>query len=95
MHHGEICHAHPNGGSMHLNMHPADVKTVVEAGWGERHPFARENWWWNLICQIPARFTLLYGPRDEKELEVMKDVIKAAAWWMSGVDSKSIEDSWS
>ena len=80
---------------MHLNMHPADVKTVVEAGWGERHPFARENWWWNLICQVPARFTLLYGPRDEKELEVMKDVIKAAAWWMSGVDSKSIEDSWS
>jgi Family of unknown function (DUF5519) len=95
MHHGEICHAHPNGGSMHLNMHPADVKTVVEAGWGERHPFAHENWWWNLICQVPARFTLLYGPRDEKELEVMKDVIKAAAWWMSGVDSKSIEDSWS
>jgi len=40
-------------------------------------------------------FKLLYGPRDEKELEVMKDVIKAAAWWMSGVDSKSIEDSWS
>ena len=49
----------------------------------------------NLICQVPARFRLLYGPRDEKELEVMKDVTKAAVWWMSGVDSKSIEDSWS
>src|SRR5271155_1531667 len=93
--HGEICHAHPNDGSMHLNMHPADIKTVVEAGWGERHPLARENWWWNLICPIPAGLTLVYSPRDEKELEVMKDVIKAAAWWMSGVDSKSIEDSWS
>jgi hypothetical protein len=93
--HGEICHAHPNDGSMHLNMHPADIKTVVEAGWGERHPLARENWWWNLICPVPAGLTLVYSPRDEKELEVMKDVIKAAAWWMSGVDSKSIEDSWS
>jgi hypothetical protein len=93
--HGEVCHAHPNDGSMHLNMHPADVKTVVEAGWGERHPLARENWWWNLICPVPAGLTLVYSPRDEKELEVMKDVIKAAAWWMSGVDSKSIEDSWS
>ena len=93
--HGEICHAHPNDGSMHLNMHPADIKTVVEAGWGERHPLARENWWWNLICPVPAGHTLVYSPRDEKELEVMKDVIKAAAWWMSGVDSKSIEDSWS
>jgi hypothetical protein len=93
--HGEICHAHPNDGSMHLNMHPADIKTVVEAGWGECHPLARENWWWNLICPVPAGLTLVYSPRDEKELEVMKDVIKAAAWWMSGVDSKSIEDSWS
>lgn len=93
--HGEICHAHPNDGSMHLNLHPADIKTVVEAGWGERHPLARENWWWNLICPVPAGLTLVYSPRDEKELEVMKDVIKAAAWWMSGVDSKSVEDSWS
>jgi hypothetical protein len=32
-HHGEICHAHPNDGSMHLDMHPADVKVVIESGW--------------------------------------------------------------
>ena len=93
--HGEICHAHPNDGSMHLNMHPSDIKIVVEAGWGERHPLARENWWWNLICPVPAGLTLVYSPRHEKELEVMKDIISAAAWWMSGVDSKSIEDSYS
>jgi hypothetical protein len=93
--HGEICHAHPNDGSMHLNMHPADIKIVVEAGWGERHPLARENWLWNLVCPVPAGLTLVYSPREEKELEVMKDVVKAAAWWLSGVDSKSIEDSWS
>jgi len=33
--HGAICHAHPNDGGIHLNIHPADIKTVVEAGWGE------------------------------------------------------------
>jgi hypothetical protein len=93
--HGEICHAHPNDGSMHLNLHPADIKIIMEAGWGERHPIARDNYLWNLICPVPAGLTLVYSPREEKELEVMKDIIKAAAWWMSGVDSRSIEDSWS
>jgi hypothetical protein len=93
--HGEICHAHPNDGSMHLNMHPADIKVVMEAGWGERPSLAWENWWWNMICPVPAGLTLVYSPREEKELDVMKDIINAAAWWMSGVDSKSIEDSWS
>ncbi len=93
--HGEICHAHPTDGSMHLNMHPADVKIVVEAGWGELHPLARPSYWWNLICPVPAGLTMIYSPRDEKELKILKDIIRAAAWWMSGVDSKSIEDSWS
>lgn len=93
--HGEICHAHSNDGGMHLNMHPADIKLVVESGWGERHPVARDNYWWNLICPVPAGLTLVYSPREEKELEVMKEIIKAAAWWMSGVDSKSIKESWS
>ena len=93
--HGEICHAHPDDGSMHLNMHPADVKVVVEAGWGELHPLARPNYWWNLICPVPAGLTMVYSPRDEKELEVMKIILRAAAWWMSGVDSKSVQDSWS
>lgn len=93
--HGEICHAHPNDGSMHLHLHPADVKTVLEAGWGERHPLARTNWWWNLICPIPAGFTLVYSPRNSKELVVMENLVGAAAWWVNGVDSKSIKESWS
>lgn len=91
--HGEICHAHPNDGSMHLNLHPADVKAVIEAGWGERHPLARSNWYWNLICPIPAGLTLVYSPREEKELDVMNSVVRAAAWWISGADA-SIEESW-
>jgi hypothetical protein len=42
---GEICHAHPSDGSMHLTLHPADVKTVIDQGWGERHPLAWKDRW--------------------------------------------------
>jgi hypothetical protein len=86
---GEICKAYPNDGNIHLNMHLADIKSHR----GRSRPLARENWWWNLICPVPAGLTLVHSPRDEKEPEAMEDAIKAAAWWMSGVDSKSIEDS--
>ena len=33
---GEVVHGHPSDGSMHLTLHPADVKVVLELGWGER-----------------------------------------------------------
>jgi hypothetical protein len=84
--HGEICHLHPGDGSMHLNLHPADIKTVVEAAWGERHPLVWENWLLNMISPVPAWRALVYCPRDEKEVEVIGEVIKAAAWWVGGGD---------
>jgi len=31
---GEVCHAHPSDGSMHMTLHPEDIKIVIEAGWG-------------------------------------------------------------
>jgi hypothetical protein len=31
---GEVCHAHPSDGSMHMTLHPEDIKTVLEARWG-------------------------------------------------------------
>jgi hypothetical protein len=31
---GEICHVHPSDGSMHMTLHPEDIKIVLEAGWG-------------------------------------------------------------
>jgi hypothetical protein len=37
---GEICHAHPSDGSMHLTLSAGDAKVVLEAGWGEWHPLA-------------------------------------------------------
>ncbi|KAF2842184.1 hypothetical protein M501DRAFT_903468, partial [Patellaria atrata CBS 101060] len=78
---GEICHAHPSDGSLHLTLHPADVAIVLEKGWGERHPLAKGGW---LSRFVPNFFIMVYAPRDEEELEVVKEIICAAAWYVGG-----------
>jgi len=80
---GEICHAHPSDGSMHMTLHPADANLLIEMGWGERHPLARGGWCRNFV---PREFMLVYAPRDEAEVEVVAKVIAAGIWWVSGVD---------
>ncbi|CBX92569.1 hypothetical protein IAQ61_006042 [Plenodomus lingam] len=86
---GEICHAHPSDGSMHMTMHPADANLIIRKGWGERHPLARGGW-----CRrfVPREFMLIYAPRDEAEVEIVLHIIAAAVWWASGVDINSDEE---
>lgn len=31
---GEIAHAHPSDGSLHMTLHPKDASVIIEAGWG-------------------------------------------------------------
>jgi hypothetical protein len=31
---GEVVHLHTLDGSMHMTLHPEDVKTVLDKGWG-------------------------------------------------------------
>jgi hypothetical protein len=86
---GEICHAHPSDGSLHLSLHPADVKILIEKGWGERHPLARGGW-----CRrfVPKEFVLVYAPRDEEEVGVVMRVVAASVWWVSGRDVEKGKD---
>jgi hypothetical protein len=86
---GEVCHSHPSDGSLHLVLHPADVRAVLEKGWGERHPLAWDDggdgwcwWWW--AKSVPPGFVMVYAPRDERELEVVMEIIRAAVWWVGG-----------
>ncbi|KAE8391755.1 hypothetical protein BDV23DRAFT_63312 [Aspergillus alliaceus] len=79
---GEVCHAHPIDGSLHLTLHPADVRLVLEKGWGQRHPIAREDWWWKR--SVPSGFVLIYAPRNEEERRIVMEIIRAAAWWVRG-----------
>ena len=92
---GEVCHAHPSDGSLHLTLHPADVRVVLEKGWGQRHPMAREEegcWWWALVKRwysaVPSGFVMSYAPRDEEEVAVVLEIVRAAVGWVSGKDLK-------
>jgi hypothetical protein len=80
---GEICHAHPSDGSMHLTLHPADTNLILENGWGERHPLARGGW-----CRrfVPKEFVLVYAPRDQAEVDIVMRIVAASIWWVSGID---------
>jgi hypothetical protein len=77
---GEICHAHPSDGSMHMTLHPADARVVLEAGWGERHPLARGGWFEKFV---PEGFVMVYAPRGEEDVEVLVRIVQAGAWFVS------------
>jgi len=79
---GEVCHAHPSDGSLHMTLHPADAKVVIENGWGERHPLAKGGW---MRRFVPKEFIMIYAPRDEAEVALVMEIVCAAAWWVSGV----------
>lgn len=66
---------------MHLTLPPADLKAVLEAGWGERHPLSRGGWFERFV---PAGFVMVYAPRDEGEVEVVIEVVRAAGWYVRG-----------
>lgn len=80
---GEICHAHPSDGSIHLTLHPADAAVVILRGWGERHPLSSGGW---LARFVPQGFVLVYAPRTEEELQITRKILGAATWWVGGVD---------
>ncbi|XXG94622.1 hypothetical protein Hte_000879 [Hypoxylon texense] len=82
---GEICHVHNSDHSMHMNLHPDDVKEVIEKGWGERHPLTSQCL---LKMPVPKQFTMVYAPRSVDELKVVCQIIEAAGWWVSAKEMK-------
>ncbi|KAL7629372.1 hypothetical protein AAE478_000892 [Parahypoxylon ruwenzoriense] len=82
---GEICHVHDSDYSMHLNLHPDDVKEVIEKGWGQRHPLTSQCL---LKMPVPKQFTMVYAPRTMDELKVVCQIIEAAGWWVTAKEMK-------
>ncbi|KAI0176251.1 hypothetical protein GGR52DRAFT_353025 [Hypoxylon sp. FL1284] len=82
---GEICHVHDSDHSLHMNLHPDDVKEVIEKGWGERHPLTSQCL---LKMPVPKQFTMVYAPRSPDELKVVCQIIEAAGWWVSAKERK-------
>jgi uncharacterized protein (TIGR00369 family) len=64
----EFGHLHPeHDGSLHLTLPPALYGEVLQAGWGEPHPISGTM--------------LVFGPRDEAELEVVWRLVCASYSW--------------
>lgn len=72
---GEIAHAHPAEGSLHVWLSQADARAVVGGGWGMRFPlkFVDKGW------------TMVYAPRTMEEVAVVEEIVKAGIGWLTGV----------
>ncbi|KAJ3517573.1 hypothetical protein NM208_g14687 [Fusarium decemcellulare] len=81
---GEICHVHDSDHSMHMCLHPDDIKEVLGKGWGQRHPLA----WRSRFLKSPVSpdFVMVYAPRDDEELQVICNIIEAAIWYTVAED---------
>ena len=67
----EFAHLHPDhDGSLHLALPPARAADLVAHGWGVPHPWAG--------TRLSAGFVMLFGPRDDAELEVVAGVVEQA-----------------
>ena len=63
----EFAHLHEDG-SFHLVMAPEDEREVIEKGWGLPHPWQDRG-----VNEI-----LVYAPRTDDEIELLKPVIEAS-----------------
>lgn len=61
----------------HLIMTSLVVCIVIERGWGERHPIAG-------AIKLPKEYMFVYAPRDDTELVVVAQIMRAAVGFMTG-----------
>lgn len=67
--HSEIAHVHSEGSS-HVLLSLEDARSVLRTGWGQRHPISG--------VLMPLTYVMIYAPRDEHELEVWKNIVRAS-----------------
>jgi hypothetical protein len=77
---GEIAHIHPYDGSMHMIFSVTDAASVLDAGWGERHPLA------GVLPELPSTYIYVYPPRDGAELAIVARLLNAAIEHMTGTE---------
>ncbi|KAH7267810.1 uncharacterized protein BKA55DRAFT_556608 [Fusarium redolens] len=83
---GELGHGHPDL-SVHLYLSPADARVIIEKGWGERHRLSvPETSWVKNKYAIASTYLMIYGPRDEKEMEVLRVILENSIRFMTGQD---------
>ncbi|OKL61833.1 hypothetical protein UA08_02293 [Talaromyces atroroseus] len=76
---GELSHIHTTGDhSLHLILSEADAKEVIDAGWGQRHPIAGYTILGHNVANLPSTFLHVYAPRNQEELDVVMEIIRAS-----------------
>ncbi|MCH8332060.1 MAG: hypothetical protein IH946_11920 [Bacteroidetes bacterium] len=72
----EFAHIHPlPDASMHLILAPEHIQEVIDKGWGELHPIAES---------FNGGLLMIFGPRNDEELETIKEIILASYHYVSG-----------
>jgi luciferase-like monooxygenase len=67
----EFAHIHPaHDGSLHMTLPPRLYEEVLAKGWGEPHPVSGTM--------------MVWGPRDEQELEVIWNLVRASHAYATG-----------
>lgn len=69
----EFVHVHDDG-SLHVALPPRLRAEMLAAGWGEPHPYFGES----------VNVTMVFAPRTAQELEVIKDIVRAAYDYATG-----------
>ncbi len=68
----EFAHLHPvDDGSLHMALPFDVVEHVIDNGWAERHPLAGK-------FGLPNNVVMVYGPRDDDELEIVAALVRAS-----------------
>jgi len=75
----EFAHVHESDNSLHITLSPLDAAEAIEKGWAVRFPLSG--------CHIPGFMhpegrVMLYAPRDEVEVEVVKTLVGKSMEWM-------------
>ena len=75
----EFAHIHPkpDNGSMHLVLPVDDVAEVKRTGWGEDHYLVTQGLW-------PVGLMMIFSPRDESELDVVKEIVARSYEFATG-----------
>jgi hypothetical protein len=68
----EFAHLHPpSDGSLHMSLPPEVVQLAIDHGWAEYHPLAGKY-------GLPGNIVMVYGPRDQAELEIVTGLLRAS-----------------
>jgi phospholipase/carboxylesterase len=74
---GEFAHLHPPyDGSLHLALPPALAADLLAKQWGVAHPLAG--------LRVTPGMVMVFGPRDDPELEVVAAIVGTSHAWATG-----------